>query len=80
MSIRERATNVPMGAIDAAWRRNKTLLRLAYFRYRRKANPRVSGTPTLDAAQSAVRTRLLLAGSKNGFLRVRQEKAMASLD
>jgi len=30
--------------------------------------------------ETAVPTRLLLAGSKNGFLRVRQEKAMASLD
>jgi hypothetical protein len=43
-----------MGAIDAAWRRNKTLPFLAGFRYQRKANPRVSGTPTLGVAQSAM--------------------------
>jgi hypothetical protein len=31
---------------------NKTLLFLSGFRYQRKTTPRVSGTPTLDAAQS----------------------------
>src|SRR5216684_7938555 len=56
----------------------RTLLFLVGFRYQRGENPRVSGTPTLGATQSAVVHRLLPATSKMWSSAFARKRAMTS--